>query len=170
MQQVVFILIAGLYLNDAELGLFKVAERTALLINFVLITINAVFPPRFARLYKQGKFDELISLVKKGVYVGLLVASPLLLVCIAFPKWLLGFYGPEFLNAHLMLQIIAIGQGLNLATGSIDYLLNMTGNEVIMRNIAIISNLLGLGILVILLPYVGLMAPAIAFGFILVFY
>ena len=58
-------MVAGFYLNDVELGLSKVAERTALLINFVLIVINAVLPPIFASLYRDGRNCRIVELVKE---------------------------------------------------------------------------------------------------------
>ena len=167
-QQVLFVLIAAYYLTDKDLGLFKAAERSALLISFVLIVINAVLPPRFASLYKTQKIGEMLSLLKKGALIGLLLASPFLMLCIASPKLILGLFGPEFVNAVLPLQIIAIGQAINVATGSVGFLLNMTGNERVMRNISILSNFVGLVFLTVLLPSIGVLGAAIAYSMILI--
>jgi len=167
-QQVLFVLIAASYLTDKNLGLFKAAERSALLISFVLIVINAVLPPRFASLYKNRKIGEMLSLLKKGALIGLLLASPFLILCIVSPKLILGLYGTEFVNAALPLQIIAIGQAINVATGSVGFLLNMTGNERVMRNISILSNFVGLVFLTVLLPSNGVLGAAISFSVILI--
>ena len=167
-QQVLFVLIAAYYLTDKDLGLFKAAERSALLISFVLIVINAVLPPRFASLYKTRKIGEMLSLLKKGALIGLLLASPFLMLCIASPKFILGLFGTEFVNSVLPLQIIAIGQAINVATGSVGFLLNMTGNERLMRNISILSNFVGLVFLTVLLPSVGVLGVAIAYSMILI--
>ena len=165
MQQTLFILIAGWYLSDADLGLFKVAERTALLISFILIVINAILPPRFASLYQQGKMAELTSLLRRGALLGLLLASPLLVLCIGFPEWVLSYYGDEFVQAAPLLQLIAFAQGINVATGSVGFLLSMTGNEALMRNISLISNSLSLLLLLFLLPNYQLDGAAYALAF-----
>ena len=168
MQQTVFILIAGWYLSDTDLGLFKVAERTALLISFVLIVINAVLPPRFASLYQQGKIEELTSLLRAGALLGLLLASPLLVLCIGFPEWVLSYYGEEFVQAAPLLQLIAFAQGINVATGSVGFLLSMTGNEALMRNISISSNSIGILLCYLLTIKFGLIGSGVAYALILV--
>ncbi|MDF4367319.1 oligosaccharide flippase family protein, partial [Vibrio parahaemolyticus] len=47
------LVIAGFFISTAELGLLAAAQRTSLLIGFVLITINFVVAPMFASLYKE---------------------------------------------------------------------------------------------------------------------
>jgi len=161
-QQTVCIMVAGFYLSDADLGLFKVAERTALLINFVLIVINAVLPPLFASLYKDEKKIELLGLLRKGSALGLLLASPFLIICLAVPKWVLGLYGSGFLDAAPLLQIIAIAQAFNVATGSVGFILNMTGNEKTMRNITLVGNTIGVVLIYLLTRQYGAVGAASA--------
>jgi O-antigen/teichoic acid export membrane protein len=168
MQQTVFILIAGWYLSDADLGLFKVAERTALLISFILIVINAVLPPRFASLYRQGKMAELTSLLRGGALLGLLLASPLMVLCIGFPKWVLSYYGDEFVQAAPLLQLIAFAQGINVATGSVGFLLSMTGHESYVRNVSIACNAFALLLVYVLSPKYGVLGPLIALASLLI--
>tara|TARA_B110001469_G_scaffold42086_1_gene41644 strand:- start:3348 stop:3905 length:558 start_codon:yes stop_codon:yes gene_type:complete len=155
-------MVAGFYLSDADLGLFKVAERTALLINFVLIVINAVLPPLFASLYKDEKKIELLGLLRKGSALGLLLASPFLIICLAVPKWVLGLYGSGFLDAAPLLQIIAIAQAFNVATGSVGFILNMTGNEKTMRNITLVGNTIGVVLIYLLTRQYGAVGAASA--------
>jgi O-antigen/teichoic acid export membrane protein len=162
-QQVFFVMIAACYLSDNDLGLFKVAERTALLINFVLLVINTVIPPRIASLYGAGMIGELYLLIKKAACLGLLVSLPFFILCVLFPKTVLILYGPEFIDAANVLRIIAAGQVINLATGSVGFLLGMTGNEKILRNIALSSSVVGLILLFVMSPSMGAEGAAIAF-------
>ncbi len=166
-QQVVSILIAGLFLSNGDLGLFKVAERVALLISFILLVINAVFPPRFAKLYHQGDMQGLSRLARKGAILGLLMAAPLLAVCLCFPRWVLGWFGPEFGDASLLLRILAVAQLVNVATGSVGYLLNMTGHEKLMRNIALVCNVSGVLLLFLVLPVFGVLGAAVSLAIVI---
>lgn len=161
-QQVVSIMIAGVFLSNDDLGLFKAAERVALLISFVLLVINAVFPPRFAKLYHQGDMKGLSHLARQGAALGLMMAAPLLAVCLFFPSWVLGWFGPDFGEASLLLRILAIAQLINVATGSVGYLLNMTGHEKLMRNIALVCNVSGVLLLFLALPILGVLGAAIS--------
>ncbi|EPC04144.1 hypothetical protein L861_02195 [Litchfieldella anticariensis FP35 = DSM 16096] len=168
MQQVVSILIAGWLLDSAQLGLFKAAERTALLINFILLVINAVLPPRFAALYRQRDMAGLSALARKGVLIGLGLATPMLLLCLLVPQWVLSLFGPEFTQAENLLRIIALAQLINVATGPVGFLLNMTGHEKLMRNIALVSNAIGLSMFFILIPPFGALGAAWALALVLV--
>lgn len=168
MQTVLSVMIAGLLLDTAELGLFKAAERAALLISFVLMVINAVFPPRFSALFHQGEIAALGRLARQGALAGLLLASPLLILCLAVPQWVLSLFGTEFTQAEDLLRVIAIAQLINVAAGSVGYLLNMTGHERLMRNIALICGGIGLGLFFVLIPLLGAMGAALALAAVLV--
>lgn len=168
MQQVLGIMVAGWLLSSDELGLFRSAERMAFLISFILLVINAIFPPRFAKLFYQGDYLGLAILARKGALLGSLLASPLLLVCLLFPSWVLGLMGPEFSQASLLLQILAGAQLVNVATGSVGFLLNMTGHERLMRNIALACNALGLALLFSLISLFGALGAALALATVLV--
>lgn len=167
MQSVLGVLIAGWFLNSAELGLFKSSQQTALLIGFVLIVINAIFPPRFASLYHQGKMDALGRLARQGAFLGVVIAAPSLLLCLVFPVWVLDWFGEGFGSGAPLLRIIALAQLVNVATGSVGFLLNMTGHEFLMRNIALICNSLGLLAFLVLIPAFDSLGAALALSFVL---
>lgn len=168
MQQVLGPLIAGLLLSSDDLGIFRAAERTAFLITFILLVINAVLPPRFASLYRQNNHQGLNILARKGALLGILLAAPMLLMCLLFPQWILNLFGPEFSQGANLLRIIAVAQLVNVATGSVGFLLNMTGNEKLMRNIALGCNFVGLVMFFILIPLFGALGAALALAIILV--
>ncbi|GHC35094.1 oligosaccharide flippase family protein [Aidingimonas halophila] len=168
MQRVLSIAIAGWLLSSDELGLFKTSQETGMAIAFILIVINAIFPPRFARLYHQQNMQALGRLARQGALLGALVAAPPLLVCFLFPGWVLGLFGSEFVAATPLLRLIAVAQLINVATGSVGFLLNMTGHEPLMRNIALSCNAIGLLLFFVLIPPFGPMGAAMALAFVLV--
>ncbi|QNI02381.1 oligosaccharide flippase family protein [Halomonas sp. SH5A2] len=168
MQTVLSIMVAGWLLSDEGLGLFKTSQQTAMLISFILIVINAIFPPRFARLYREGNFQALGRLARQGALLGVIIAMPILLICLFLPSLLLGLFGSEFPQAAPLLRIIALAQLINVATGSVGFLLNMTGHEALMRNIALICNAIGLSAFFVMIPPFGPLGAAIALSFALV--
>tara|TARA_R110000851_G_scaffold215944_1_gene368812 strand:- start:10923 stop:12128 length:1206 start_codon:yes stop_codon:yes gene_type:complete len=168
MQAVVGIIIAGWILSSTELGLFKSAQQAAVLIGFILIVINAVFPPRFATLYYRGEHRSLARLARQGALLGAVVSAPLLLLCLVIPSWVLSWFGEEFRQGANLLRIIALAQLVNVATGSLGFLLNMTGHERLMRNIALICNSLGVIGFCLLPQLFGALGAALALAFILV--
>ncbi|MBT11531.1 MAG: hypothetical protein CMI02_05800 [Oceanospirillaceae bacterium] len=168
MQSVLGLMIAGWLLTSAELGLFKSSQQTATLIGFILIVINAIFPPRFAALYHRGELSALGRLARQGALLGLVIAAPLLVLCLVAPGWVLGWFGDEFRQGANLLRIIALAQLVNVATGSVGFLLNMTGHERLMRNIALLCNSLGLAGFFLLPQLFGALGAALALAFVLV--
>lgn len=168
LQQVLSVFIAGALLSHGDLGLFKSAERVALMISFILMVINAVFPPRFARLYHQGKHDQLKRLARQSAMVATILALPLAMVCFVFPQWVLGWFGDEFRQAANLLRVIAIGQLINVITGAVGFLLTMTGHEKAMRNISLVCSTLGTASFFVLIPPLGALGAACSLMLVLV--
>jgi len=168
MQTALSVMIAGKFLGSEQLGLFKSAQQIAISVGFVLMVINAIFPPRFAALYHQGEMDRLGGLARNGALLGIVLAAPFLLVCLLFPEWVLSLVGEGFEPAAPLLQIIALAQLVNVATGSVGFLLNMTGHERYMRNIALLCSSAGLVGFLVLTPWFGAFGAALALAFVLV--
>lgn len=169
MHLVVGVMIVGWLLNETDVGLFKAAQQAAALISFIFIVISAIFPPRFATLFHEKDKAGLYLLVKKSSVLGLVLAAPMFVVCFFFPHWVLSVIGGEFVEAELLLRVIAFGQIINVALGGMGPLLNMTGNEKVMRNISLTSNALGLLLFFLLIPLMGVVGAAVSLSFMLVF-
>ena len=98
----------------------------------------------------------------------MVIAAPVLLVCALFPGWVLHWFGEEFRAGALLLRVIALAQLVNVVTGSVGFLLNMTCHERLMRNIALLSNGLGLLGFWVLISLYGPLGAAFALAFVLV--
>lgn len=167
LQQVLGMLIAGALLSHSDLGLFKSAERVGMIISFILLVINAVFPPRFAKLFHQGKHAALERLARQSSLVATTMALPAAILCFVFPEWVLGWFGAEFHQAANLLRIIVIGHLINVATGSVAFLLTMTGREKLMRNITLICSGLGVLAFLLLIPLFGALGAAMSLALVL---
>ena len=168
MQNVLAVMLAGWLLISSDLGLFKMSQQIGMVIAFVLLVINAIFPPRFASLYHHGDMEALSRLARLGALLGAIVALPLVLVSLLFPGWVLGWFGSGFESAAPLLRIIAVAQLVNVSAGSVGFLLNMTGHERLMRNIALTCNALGLLAFFVLISMFGAIGAAMALAFVLV--
>lgn len=167
MQKVLAVMMAGWLLSSADLGLFKTSQEIGMVIAFILLVINAIFPPRFAALFHNGDLKGLSRLARVGALLGGIVALPPVLICLVFPEWVLGWFGDGFEKAVWLLRIIAVAQLVNVATGSVGFLLNMTGHEKLMRNIALTCNALGLAGFFVLMSIWGALGAALALAFVL---
>ena len=164
-----FVLLGGLFLNSTQIGLFRIAERVGLLVNFVLLVFNSILPPMFSHLYYEQNMEGLRNLFKKGVGLGFIITSPFLILCLFASEWCLSLFGFAFIEASLILKIIAAAQLVNVMTGSVGFLLNMTGDERLMRNISLCNGVLGIVILFLLVPILNVLGLAIALAFVIVF-
>lgn len=139
-----------------------VAQRTAFLISFLLIAINLVVAPRFSALSAQGNLDELKLIVKATVRLVLAVTAPLTLIIILCSGKIMNLFGPEFRDGAILLQILAIGQFINAATGPVGQLLMMTGHERDSRTIAFIVAPSAVVAALVLTPWLGVEGAAIS--------
>lgn len=123
------ILMLGVFLSSYEVGLFSAANRTAMLVSFVLIAVNSIAAPKFAALSHKGDTLTLKHVANSSTKLMVMLATPLLLLFIFAPQLVLKLFGSGFVEATPLLVILTIGQFINVATGSVGFILMMTGHE-----------------------------------------
>ena len=154
--------IAGAWVPSEDVAQLAVAQRTATLTSFILMAVNMVVAPRFAAMYKQGKLGEIRKLALTSVRLMVMFALPIIGVMLLFPGFLMGLFGEGFSSGAHLLQILAIGQFVNVATGSVGFLLSMSGHEKDLRNTTLISGPIAVGSALLLVPMYGATGSAIA--------
>lgn len=155
-------IILGIQTPASEIGIFQAANRTAILISFFLIAINTIAAPKFASLYFKGEMRALSITAKQSTALMILAASPLLLLMMIFPSSILRIFGPDFETGAPLLRVLCVGQFINVATGSVGYLLMMTGHERPMRLNIFLATIINLWLCLWLIPKMGSLGAAIA--------
>jgi O-antigen/teichoic acid export membrane protein len=156
------ILIAGAFVTSSDIAYLSAAQRTAMLTSFGLMVVNMVVAPRYARLWKENNIKEMQRLAKWSTRGMIVLVLPIITLMLVVPSWIMSLFGDEFSVAGDLLAIIAIGQFVNVATGSVGYLLSMSGHERDFRRVTLFS-----GPLTIILSYIfivqwGVLGAAIA--------
>ncbi|EMK6930488.1 oligosaccharide flippase family protein [Vibrio alginolyticus] len=132
--------ILSLYVKPEILAYYAVSIRISVVMSFFVIAINKVVAPKFAQLYSEGKLIELERTVKKANRLLWLVSLPMLILVVIFSKQILSIFGEEFSDSYLVLIIIATGQFIASITGTVIFLLQMTGlQKQLMYNVMITS-------------------------------
>jgi O-antigen/teichoic acid export membrane protein len=90
------------------------------------------------------------------------LASPILLLFVLFPAKVLALFGAKFAGGAPVLAILAIGQFVNVATGSVGWILIMCGYERLMRNIIIVCATATVALNFLLIPLYGVVGAALA--------
>ncbi|MEA2898264.1 MAG: hypothetical protein QOJ84_3879 [Bradyrhizobium sp.] len=163
------ILVLGMWRDAAEVGIYGIAMRVALLTAFILSAINVVVAPHFAALHAEGNTAALRRLAQQSAFWTLVAAAPAILVLLLVPDLILQIFGPQFREGAGPLRILALGQLFNVATGSVAVLLVMTGHEKLMRNIVAASAALNLLGNLVLVPRYGVIGAATSTAFSLAF-
>jgi O-antigen/teichoic acid export membrane protein len=154
------VLTMSFFLSSESVGIFSVTQRASYLVNFILIVMNSIVPPRFAVLYKKNKIKEIEELaIKSSTFMA--IFGTIIAACIGlFSTHLFGFLGVE--ESTYVLYVLIAGQLINVSTGSVSLLLNMTGHEKVMKNVMFFSAFISVLLLMILVPLLGMLGGAVA--------
>lgn len=123
------VLIAGAMVSAADFAGLSAVQRTANLVGFILIVVNMVVAPRYAVLWKENKVKEIEKLAKWSSRIMVVLASLIVFNMMFFSESIMLLFGEGYQEFSHLLVIIVVGQFVNVATGSVGYLLNMSGHE-----------------------------------------
>lgn len=148
--------------DEAEVGVFAIAYRTATLTTFVLLAVNAAAGPRFAAQVTRGDRVGLARTARRTAVAAASFALPLILCAWIFPGRIMALFGAEFAQSGRVLAILATGQLVNMLTGSVGALLLMSGHERSLRANLLVAALVSVGLHAWLVPARGVEGAAIA--------
>ena len=120
-------IIIGVFLVAEQVAFFSVAQRIALLTSFILMAVNLVVAPKFSAFHAKGDEHGIRKTALFSVRLLVLSALPIVLFMLFFPEFLMSLFGDEFKQGALILQILVLGQTVNVITGSVGFLLMMSG-------------------------------------------
>ena len=155
-------IVIGIYCDPSEVAFFTIALRAALLVTLVLEAVNSNSFPTFAALYRQNKLTKLKASAIQSSWLGLGMGLPVTLIIFAFAEQFMTFFGAQYAAGANILRCIAIGQLINVSTGSVGGLLIATGNQNAMLKNTVISAGMFVGLSILLVPLWGGMGAAIA--------
>lgn len=157
------IVMLGLFVTSSDVGIYRVADQMALLVSISLQALNMVIAPQFARLYAVGDKARLQRLATTSAQLVLALTLPVVVIFLFFGKPLLKLvFGAQFVPAYEPLSILALGQLVNSATGSVGFLLIMTGHEQDTARGMAIAAVVNIALNLILIPLWGIKGAALA--------
>ncbi len=150
------------YAHGAELGVYAAAVRVAQALVLFLIAVNYMFSPFVADLHARGervRLDGLFKTLTRWVVSGTL---PILILLVIEPGPVLHLFGGEFESGTAALRILLIGQAVNMATGSVGFILIMVGRTGWDLGVYASSFVLDLVVALALVPHLGAKGAAVA--------
>jgi O-antigen/teichoic acid export membrane protein len=122
-------IILGSYLNARMVGIYSIAATIVAFVSIMLQSVNQIFSPTIAELHARGESELLNRLYQTLTKWVIGLTLPLATVVIVFSRLLMRIFGHEFEVGWVILVIGTVGQLVNCSTGSVGYLLLMSGNE-----------------------------------------
>ncbi|MCF8095109.1 MAG: flippase [Desulfobacteraceae bacterium] len=157
------VVLLGILQAPEVVGLFRVAQRGAMLIPFGLQAVNMAMGPTVAEMFAKGEKKRLQSMISKSILVVLAFAIPVALLLILGGRWILPFvFGQDYAPAYLPLIILCLGQLFNAGMGSVGVILNMAGLERFTARGVAIAAVASVVLNATLIPIFGAIGAAIA--------
>lgn len=156
------ILMLGSMRAAEEVGIYAISAKLAMLSTSILTSVNIVIAPKISELYYSNQLDELQKLVQKTTKLISLISLPVVIILIVFGKFILSFFGDEFIIGYTALFFLLIGQSLSIISGPTEFFLNMTGHQKNLNYISITCAILNIILNYLLIPIYGLEGAAFA--------
>ncbi len=149
--------------SPADAGAFRVALQIITIFLTIITTSEAYVAARVAGDFRVGRPDLAWRRHHRASVLMLLLATPLLIVCLLAPRFLLETaFGPEFGIATTALAVMAAVQILNVGRGPLGALLTMARRDDILLKLSLVAAAAGVATSFFLIPRLGLTGAAIA--------
>ncbi|MFZ7114225.1 MAG: MATE family efflux transporter [Bacteroidota bacterium] len=155
-------LILAAHNSESDVGVYNALIRISVFTNITILAINSLAMPRFAEAFALGKLDVLKTHAKEVSRLIFITSIPIFILLSFFPEWILSVFGKEFPGNEPALYILLAGQFIVAFTGLPSQILNMTGRQHILRNIAVFSAIVNVVACVVLVPLYGIIGTCIA--------
>jgi O-antigen/teichoic acid export membrane protein len=150
------------YVADSEVGVYSAVLRAGQILVLFLTSVALMFSPFVADLHNRGETERLDGLFKALTRWTLAATVPLFLVLAVAPDGVLNVFGPDFSGGRAALLIVIAGQFVNVATGSVGFVLIMVGRTGWDLAVYAASLALNLGLAFLLCPRYGITGAAVA--------
>lgn len=115
------------YAGAVEVGIYSAALRAGQILVLFLTSVSLMFSPYVADLHSRGETAKLDRLFKTLTRWTIAATVPLFLLLTVAPSETLRIFGSEFSGGQTALLILLAGQFVNIATGSVGFVLIMVG-------------------------------------------
>ncbi|MFN2525148.1 MAG: oligosaccharide flippase family protein [Actinomycetota bacterium] len=147
---------------DVEVGVYAAVLRAGQIVVLFLTSVSLMFSPFVADLYNRREIERLDGLFKTLTRWTVAATLPAILLLLIVPGPALRVFGNVFSEGQAALLIVLVGQVINIATGSVGFVLIMVGRTGWDLIVYAGSLALNLGLAFWLCPRYGIEGAAIA--------
>jgi O-antigen/teichoic acid export membrane protein len=158
------ILMVGYFLASSEVGVYRAASQTALLLLIFLTSFNYIFAPLIADVFKKGDEERMRQLFKTVTRWSFSLTLPIFLIVGIGAENILRLFGSGFSPGWLPLVILGAGQLVNAGSGGVALMLIMSGHQYHKLFGDLVAVALNLVLNLTLIPRWGIVGAAVAAG------
>ncbi|CAH7428210.1 membrane hypothetical protein [Vibrio chagasii] len=163
--EVAIIYLGRLGLSD-DIAFIKVAIQLSVIFVFIQNVINTVIGPKLSILFKSNDNLKIQYLLRKNVRANFFLVLPLAIFIYLFGENLISIaYGREYSEAMLYFVILSVGQIINVLSGPVLLVMNMSGNNNAAVKIMVTSSLITIFLIFFLTDLYGSKGTVIALAF-----
>ena len=158
------ILLVGALVSRYAAGVYAAVSKLAIVGTFALEANRLAIGPQLSALLARREHDRAAQLYQNATRWLMLASWPFYLILAIFPAVVLGIFGPRYTTGAAALAVLSLAMLVNLGTGNITVVLLMGGKSswsAINAGAALIVNV---GLNLVLLPRIGILGAAIAWG------
>ena len=154
--------LVGAFESSQDVAIYGAAARLMFIVSVPLFMVNAVIQPMVAEYYSQRRLDELQKLMRVAATVAAMPALAALACAIVFAApGLRLLYGDTYMAGAGVLVVLALGQMVNVWTGSCGIFLMMTGHERTLMTLTALTGFVTVALMAALVGPFGILGVAI---------
>jgi len=155
--------IMGAFRADDEVALYGAAFRLVLLMTLPLFIVSSVVPPMIVEMHASNNIPRLEHIMRITTTVAAIPAILLLTIFAVWSKSILGIvFGDFYQDASMILVILSLGHFVNVLVGACGLTLMMTGHQVTVMVITLVSGILTIASAILLVHNYGALGVASA--------
>lgn len=158
------LLLAFFAISNEQIGLYTAAIKLSGFIVMPQTSLNSMFAPTIAELHTKGEHEKLAIMFKVVTKWSIMLSLPIFFTVTLFSRPILAISSRGFIEAWPILIAFALGNIINTGSGSVGYLLMMTGHQRISVVNSVTAVAVNVGTGIILAPRYGAMGVAISTG------
>lgn len=155
-------LMLGYFGSMADVGVYSLALRIAMLASFARLAINMIAHPLIAEAYARGDRAQIQRIVSLSSAVATMYCLVVCTVALVAGGWLLGTFGAEFRAGLVPLLILLVAEIVENVLCLVNPLLTMTEYQNVFLRTVAVAMLVNVGLNALLIPPYGVTGAAIA--------
>jgi O-antigen/teichoic acid export membrane protein len=158
------ILLVGAVVSRYAAGVYAAVSKLAIVGTFALEGNRLAIGPQLSVFLARRQHDRAAELYQSATRWLILASWPLYLVFAIFPAVVLGIFGARYTAGAEALAVLSLAMLVNLGTGNVTVVLLMGGKSSWSAFNATAALIVNVGLNLLLLPHIGILGAAIAWG------